>query len=274
MESKRNFRKRLTSNKGKFLNSKKRRLDQQHPLGGNSSDPLNLEEAPCPDFTTNSLLPSAKHRHIGDQPAPLPQQLHHDPLNLEGKIENFDSIVSEFSRQQSHQVGKTNKRKKRQRKKSHSESSSSESRTISAQQPSTSSSKAVVYRYGNYTQYYGYRNSGAYWDDPRLKLLKGEWFRGKECLDIGSNTGQVTIAIGEKFSPLKITGIDIDTKLVRMAWKNLNRCNVPMVTPSGQPFPKSLMMIHLPPPHKEKEKEGEKQGKEFPDNVEFKQVTT
>ena len=28
-------------------------------------------------------------------------------------------------------------------------------------------------------------------EDVRLSMLKGEWFAGKDCLDIGSNTGQV-----------------------------------------------------------------------------------
>lgn len=30
-------------------------------------------------------------------------------------------------------------------------------------------------------------------EDVRLSMLKGEWFAGKDCLDIGSNTGQVRV---------------------------------------------------------------------------------
>ena len=51
--------------------------------------------------------------------------------------------------------------------------------------------KGSQYCYGNYDKYYGYRNSGAFEEDVRLSLLKKEWFEGKDCLDIGSNTGQV-----------------------------------------------------------------------------------
>ena len=55
----------------------------------------------------------------------------------------------------------------------------------------TFSPKGAQYCYGNYDKYYGYRNSGAFEKDMRLSLLKEEWFKGKDCLDIGSNTGQV-----------------------------------------------------------------------------------
>lgn len=33
-------------------------------------------------------------------------------------------------------------------------------------------------------------------EDPRLKVMKREWFEGKDCLDIGCNSGLVTISIG------------------------------------------------------------------------------
>ena len=58
-------------------------------------------------------------------------------------------------------------------------------------QPPTFNPKGGQYCYGNYDKYYGYRNSGAFEDDPRLGLLKKEWFEGRDCLDIGCNTGQV-----------------------------------------------------------------------------------
>ena len=55
--------------------------------------------------------------------------------------------------------------------------------------------KGSQYCYGNYDKYYGYRNSGAFEEDVRLSLLKKEWFEGKDCLDIGSNTGQVCVCV-------------------------------------------------------------------------------
>lgn len=33
-------------------------------------------------------------------------------------------------------------------------------------------------------------------EDPRLRLMKKEWFEGKACLDIGCNNGLITIHIG------------------------------------------------------------------------------
>ena len=54
-------------------------------------------------------------------------------------------------------------------------------------------SKKEKFRYGNYDRYYGYRNSGTSEDDVRLSMLKEEWFAGKDCLDVGSNTGQVSV---------------------------------------------------------------------------------
>jgi tRNA G10 N-methylase Trm11 len=34
------------------------------------------------------------------------------------------------------------------------------------------------------------------------------------------------VSIARNFSPRKIVGIDIDQKLVKMAWKNLHRYNI------------------------------------------------
>lgn len=273
-------RKRLSSHKGKVpVATKKARCDQRkgkQRLGGCGYDPLNLEvwsdDNAC---STCAPSPAGRDRQLGDQPiAPLPEQLHHDPLNLEGKVEDFQSLVSECHHVQSlihvkrpcHNTQGGGKRKRKGRTKSHSESSSTENQTASP----TFSPKAAIYRYGNYDQYYGYRNSGVSQEDPRLKLLKEEWFQGKDCLDIGCNTGQITITIAQQLSPRKITGIDIDTKLIRIAWKNLHRHFVPMATPSGQPFPMSLLMSRLPINFfKKEEKSGENR---FPNNVEFIQV--
>ena len=49
--------------------------------------------------------------------------------------------------------------------------------------------------YGNYDRYYGYRIADGT-VDPRILLLKKEWFQGKRCLDIGCNTGQFTLSVG------------------------------------------------------------------------------
>lgn len=37
---------------------------------------------------------------------------------------------------------------------------------------------------------------GGFDEDPRLKVFKKEWFQDKKCLDIGCNSGIITIQIG------------------------------------------------------------------------------
>ncbi|XP_043706422.1 probable RNA methyltransferase At5g51130 isoform X3 [Telopea speciosissima] len=76
--------------------------------------------------------------------------------------------------------------------------------------------------FGNYRNYYGYR-TGDLKEDPRLMVLKKEWFEGKDCLDIGCNQGLITISIAKKFFCRSICGIDIDAHLVETANWNLRR---------------------------------------------------
>lgn len=239
---KRLARKRLSSGgKGKLASPLKKRRNTR--TGNSTSDPLNLSAKVAPPTNPAHLGPT-----LGDQPNPLPELLHHDPLNLQGKIDNFDLIVSEFNKKphptEKPSCSKSVKKRKRQRNKSQS----SNDQPLPPAPPLSYNAQRAVYRYGNYTQYYGYRNKGAEpASDGRVKLMQEEWFRDKTVLDIGCNTGLLTIAVASLFSPFKITGIDIDKKLIRMAWKNLYRGRVSIVTPAGQPFPKSLTMRYLPP---------------------------
>ncbi|CAA7397356.1 unnamed protein product [Spirodela intermedia] len=77
--------------------------------------------------------------------------------------------------------------------------------------------------YGNYRCYYSYRIDRKLSEDPRLTLMKKEWFEGKDCLDIGCNQGLITINIANKFCCRKILGIDIDPGLIEAARWNLRR---------------------------------------------------
>jgi len=81
-------------------------------------------------------------------------------------------------------------------------------------------SDKVVFQYGNYNQYYGYRNPGSITDN-RIQYFKSEWFDGKYVLDIGCNIGHITATIATKFKPTKIIGLDIDKKLIDIAKKNV-----------------------------------------------------
>ncbi|KAL5981381.1 hypothetical protein ACLOJK_015436 [Asimina triloba] len=77
--------------------------------------------------------------------------------------------------------------------------------------------------YGNYRSYYGYRIGQSMSEDPRLALMKKEWFEGKDCLDIGCNQGLVTVAVATKFCCRSILGVDIDGGLIENANWNLKR---------------------------------------------------
>lgn len=76
------------------------------------------------------------------------------------------------------------------------------------------------FQYGNYCRYYGYRNPFRS-DDPRLRVLRPEWFRGKAVLDIGCNVGHLTLAVAQTLGPLLIVGLDIDSSLIRAARQNI-----------------------------------------------------
>ncbi|CAL8303406.1 unnamed protein product [Gadus morhua 'NCC'] len=76
------------------------------------------------------------------------------------------------------------------------------------------------FQYGNYNKYYGYRNPGSS-EDPRLRVLRPEWFRGKDVLDLGCNAGHVTLYVAKVLRPARILGVDIDGGLVRAARKNI-----------------------------------------------------
>ncbi|KAG7236710.1 hypothetical protein INR49_000604 [Caranx melampygus] len=76
------------------------------------------------------------------------------------------------------------------------------------------------FQYGNYNKYYGYRNPGA-GEDPRMRVLRPEWFEGKDVLDLGCNAGHLTLYIAKMLKPARILGLDIDNGLVHAARKNI-----------------------------------------------------
>ncbi|XP_054160883.1 7SK snRNA methylphosphate capping enzyme-like [Oppia nitens] len=104
-------------------------------------------------------------------------------------------------------------------------------------------SKDLAFRYGNYNQYYGYRN--AVHNDLRLNCLKKDWFHNKDVLDIGCNVGHITLMIAKNFEPKSIVGLDIDSQLIRIANKNIRHYITSSVVQSDD-FPISLPLIHGP----------------------------
>ncbi|XP_034992111.2 7SK snRNA methylphosphate capping enzyme [Zootoca vivipara] len=75
------------------------------------------------------------------------------------------------------------------------------------------------FQYGNYCKYYGYRNPNC--EDLRLRVMKPEWFQGKEVLDVGCNVGHLTLSVAKKWGPARIVGVDIDGALIHSARQNI-----------------------------------------------------
>uniref|UniRef100_A0A8C6SZW1 RNA methyltransferase n=1 Tax=Neogobius melanostomus TaxID=47308 RepID=A0A8C6SZW1_9GOBI len=86
--------------------------------------------------------------------------------------------------------------------------------------PHQSQHQRKKFLYGNYNKYYGYRNPGAS-EDLRIRIFKPEWFKGKDVLDLGCNSGHLTLYIAKRFQPAHILGLDIDGDLVYGARKNI-----------------------------------------------------
>ncbi|XP_076024703.1 7SK snRNA methylphosphate capping enzyme isoform X2 [Genypterus blacodes] len=76
------------------------------------------------------------------------------------------------------------------------------------------------FQFGNYNKYYGYRNPGAS-EDQRVHVFRPEWFQGKDVLDLGCNSGHVTLYIAKMLRPARILGLDIDSGLVHAARNNI-----------------------------------------------------
>lgn len=104
--------------------------------------------------------------------------------------------------------------------------------------------------YGNYSQYYGYRNKDKDFHDIRLDVFKEhlEIFRNKQILDIGCNSGFITMEVAKQFECKSIVGLDIDKSLINQAIKNLTKCkkSLPMDNElkRQQKFPFNVNFVH------------------------------
>ncbi|GAV08951.1 hypothetical protein RvY_18567 [Ramazzottius varieornatus] len=131
--------------------------------------------------------------------------------------------------------------------------------------PSKSELQAERFRFGNYNRYYGYREVAT---DPRYPLMRPEWFEGKDCLDVGCNTGQFTLALTKAMKPRMMIGIDIDGELIRVAKRNIRHYLSEEIC-QREGFPKSLPILYGPiaaPAVFDPQSEGPR---EFPCNVAF-----
>lgn len=57
--------------------------------------------------------------------------------------------------------------------------------------------------------------------DQRLHILSKDLFHGKDVMDIGCNSGELTLFIAKNLEPRKIIGIDIDKKLINIAQRKV-----------------------------------------------------
>lgn len=96
---------------------------------------------------------------------------------------------------------------------SHSQDDSSKQRNRSGNVTAT----------GSYNKYYSRRVGDKNAEDSRLSLLREDWIRGKEVLDIGCNEGTFTLEFAKRFGPKRVVGIDIDGKLLKKARYNLRK---------------------------------------------------
>ncbi|EDV91139.1 probable RNA methyltransferase CG1239 [Drosophila grimshawi] len=107
--------------------------------------------------------------------------------------------------------------------------------------------KNETFMYGNYRHYYGKRILDKDFHDIRLDVLatQTELFRGKQLLDIGCNSGHLSIEIAKKFGARSLVGLDIDRNLAHSAQMVINalkRSSVTPITPSI--FPYNVKFVH------------------------------
>lgn len=104
--------------------------------------------------------------------------------------------------------------------------------------------------YGNYSQYYGYRNKDKDNHDIRLDVFaeQKEIFKNKQILDIGCNSGFITMEVAKQLEIKSIVGLDIDKSLINQAIKNLTKCkkSLPMDNELKKlkKFPFNVTFVH------------------------------
>ncbi|KAH8414183.1 hypothetical protein KR222_011652 [Zaprionus bogoriensis] len=113
----------------------------------------------------------------------------------------------------------------------------------------TKYNKNEAFMYGNYKHYYGKRILDKDFHDIRLDVLatQQELFRGKQLLDIGCNSGHLSIQIAKQFAVKSLVGLDIDRSLVQDAQlviNNLKRCGNLSASAAAGAFPYNVRFVH------------------------------
>ncbi|XP_020812781.1 probable RNA methyltransferase CG1239 isoform X2 [Drosophila serrata] len=105
--------------------------------------------------------------------------------------------------------------------------------------------KDLNFVYGNYKNYYGKRILDKEFHDIRLDILgsQPEMFRQKQLLDIGCNSGHLSIQIARKFGVKSLVGLDIDRSLVKDAQTTINQLKGQTDTGAGHGFPHNIRFV-------------------------------
>ncbi|XP_034131289.1 probable RNA methyltransferase CG1239 isoform X2 [Drosophila guanche] len=104
--------------------------------------------------------------------------------------------------------------------------------------------KDLNFLYGNYKHYYGKRILDKDFHDIRLDVLatQPELFRDKQLLDIGCNSGHLSIEIAKKFDAKSLVGLDIDRGLVKDAQTTIS--SLKRLAAPGSRFPYNVKFVH------------------------------
>lgn len=105
--------------------------------------------------------------------------------------------------------------------------------------------KDLNFMYGNYKHYYGKRILDKDFHDIRLDILgsQAEMFRDKQLLDIGCNSGHLSIQIARKFEVKSLVGLDIDRGLVKDAQNTIIQLKREAKSGPGQGFPHNMRFV-------------------------------
>ncbi|XP_075145525.1 U6 snRNA methylphosphate capping enzyme Amus [Haematobia irritans] len=161
----------------------------------NSPKIISLESSQCAPFNENNNI-TEETKNISSQGLPKKEFLETEAGSPEKKQQNF--------------IPKSPKKRL-------------EFPTTSGRENQTKVKEKFIY--GNYTQYYGYRNKDKDFHDIRLDVFEKykDSFKDKLVLDVGCNSGFITMEVAKRFEVKSIVGLDIDKHLINQAIKSVIR---------------------------------------------------
>ena len=135
-------------------------------------------------------------------------------------------------------------------------------RKNAAQPPSANQVKRCQHPHGNFPDFERTGPRMLELVEPRVERMPDDWFRGKDCLDIGCGFGFVALTIGSVsfifrafahkpagrlYSPRRMDGVDIDGRLVASAYRSAGIAQARQQRRQGPRFPASFPICLGPP---------------------------